>query len=98
MSHKLTIEMSDWAYEALVREASARGTTRPVVAASTLEQRIAEGNGAHRTDMTEAEIEESRLRFERHFGEVNVPDPKGCDNEQIDADLAREYANDYEDH
>ena len=34
----------------------------------------------------------ARTRFERHFGEVNLGAPTGADNDGIDADLAREYA------
>jgi hypothetical protein len=96
MSHQITIEMSDRAYDVLAREAAAHGTTPAVVAASALEQRFAEGNGAARRALTEAEIEEGRQRFERHFGEVSVPSAVGLDNEQIDADLAREYADRHE--
>ena len=87
--------MSELAFEAIAREAAARGTTPSVVAASTLEQRFAGGNNG-RTEVTDAEMEEARLRFERHFGEVSVPNALGLDNEQIDADLAREYADNHE--
>ena len=38
----------------------------------------------------------ARARFERHFGEVDFTDAAGADNEQIDADLAREYADTHE--
>jgi Bacterial SH3 domain len=34
----------------------------------------------------------ARERFERHFGEVDLGYATGVDNEQIDADLAREYS------
>ena len=43
------------------------------------------------------EIEKRNARFERHFGAVSSGDPNSSDNERIDADLAREYANDHED-
>ncbi|MGO8903963.1 MAG: hypothetical protein ACLQU5_37360 [Isosphaeraceae bacterium] len=36
---------------------------------------------------------ELRVRFRRHFGELNTGDPCSANNEQIDADLAREYSN-----
>jgi hypothetical protein len=96
VSHRIIVEMSDRAYEAIAREAATRGTTPSVVAASTLEQRFANGNGARGTELNEAETEEARLRFERHFGEVSVPNALGLDNEQIDVDLAREYAGGHE--
>ena len=41
---------------------------------------------------TDAEMQAARERFERHFGEVDLGYATGADNEQIDADLAREYA------
>lgn len=41
---------------------------------------------------SEAEQQVARERFERHFGEVDLGHATGVDNEQIDADLAGEYA------
>ena len=96
MSHKLTIEMSDRAYGAIEREAATRGTTPSVVAASTLEQRFAEGNGAPGTDMNEADKEKARLRFESHFGSLSLPGVILSDNEPIDVDLAREYGSSHQ--
>jgi hypothetical protein len=40
---------------------------------------------------TEAEKQDARERLERHFGEIDLGDATGADNESIDADLAREY-------
>ncbi len=34
--------------------------------------------------------------LKRHFGTLNSGDPNSCDNEKIDRDLAREYADDHE--
>lgn len=45
---------------------------------------------------TEAEKQAAKERFERHFGEINLGSATGVDNESIDADLAREYADDHE--
>jgi uncharacterized protein YgiM (DUF1202 family) len=44
------------------------------------------------TQRTETEKQAARERFERHFGEVDLGYATGVDNEQIDADLATEYA------
>jgi hypothetical protein len=96
MSYQITVEMSDRAYEALSREAAVRGSTLSAVAATTLEQHFAEENGVTSTALNESQMDEARLRFERHFGEVSVPSAVGLDNEQIDADLAREYADSQE--
>ncbi len=46
---------------------------------------------------TEAEKQAARDRFERHFGTLKADDVTYLDNERIDADLAREYANEFED-
>jgi Protein of unknown function (DUF2442) len=45
-----------------------------------------------RKQPTDAEKQAARERFERHFGEVDLGYATGVDNEQIDADLARAYA------
>jgi hypothetical protein len=42
---------------------------------------------------TEADLQVARERFERHFGSVDLGYATGTDNEEIDADLARAYAN-----
>jgi hypothetical protein len=42
--------------------------------------------------------QDARERFERHFATLNLFYPTGADNESIDADLARAYANEYEAH
>ena len=46
--------------------------------------------------VTEAEKVAARERFEHHFGEVNLGHATGVDNERIDADLARDYADNHE--
>ena len=51
--------------------------------------KFGQGTPAQRTD---AEMQAARERFERHFGEVDLGYATGDDNEQIDADLAKEYA------
>ena len=40
----------------------------------------------------------ARTRFEKHFGSVDLDPPTGTDNEGIDADLARAYADTNEPH
>lgn len=42
---------------------------------------------------TEAEKQAARERFERHFGAIQPGCATDLDNERIDADLVREYAN-----
>lgn len=48
-----------------------------------------------RSILSEAEKQLRRERFESHFGEIQG-DPTGANNEDIDTDLAREYASNHE--
>ena len=94
MSQTLTLELSDEVYTAIRHHAETAGTSPAHWIATTLERQygdVREWQGA-RTQRTEAEKQVARERFERHFGEVDLGYATGVDNEQIDADLAREYA------
>ena len=98
MSHPLTIELSDAAFAALRLRAQAAAQSPAAVAAATLEQCFGDPDGspASGRPATEAEKKAARERFERHFGEVNLGRATGADNEGIDADLARAYADSHE--
>lgn len=91
MSQTLTLELSDEVYTTLHKQAAASGTS-PADLVAGLVQR-AYGNGDTRL---EAERQAARERFERHFGAVNLGHAIGVDNDAIDAELAREYANAHE--
>lgn len=90
MSHVLTVELSDDAYAAVRKAAEATGATPEAVAADWLSER---GVAARQSP---ADAAAARARFEAHFGSVDLGYPLGLDNEQIDADLAREYADNHE--
>ncbi len=92
MSHSLTIRLNDEAFSRLQQQAIAAGTSPEELAAASLERQC-EAIGPIRS---EVEIQASRERFERHFGEIDLGYPTGADNEGIDADLAREYADTHE--
>ncbi|HZO91575.1 MAG TPA: hypothetical protein VFB38_24855 [Chthonomonadaceae bacterium] len=47
-------------------------------------------------DVSEEEWEAARARLCRHAGAVSLGYPTGADNENIDADLAREYGSTHE--
>ncbi len=98
MSHPLTVELSDAAYEALQVYARAAAQSPAKLAAAALEQCFATPDGMRRSghSMTEAEKQAARERFERHFGAVNLGYATGADNEGIDTDLARAYADSHE--
>jgi hypothetical protein len=98
MSQTLVLEVSDDVYSALRSHAEAVGTSPAQLAAASLEERFCDSDGLRKVHplTTEAEKQAARERFERHFGEVDLGYPTGTDNESIDADLAREYANNHE--
>ncbi len=98
MSHAVTVELSDAAYAALQLRARAAAQSPAELAAAALEQHfgIPDGMRARAHPTTEAVKKAARERFERHFGAVNLGHATGVDNEGIDADLARAYADSHE--
>ena len=91
MSHPLTVELSDAAYSALQLHAQAAAQSPANLAAAALEQRFGTPGAT-----TEAQKQAARERFERHFGAVNLGQATGVDNEGIDAELTRAYADRHE--
>lgn len=94
MSHALTIQLSDAAYAALQRHAQSSAQSPGEAAAAALEQHFFASEGTPKNSRIESEADKqaARQRFERHFGAVNLGHATGVDNESIDADLARTYA------
>ena len=86
MSQTLILELSDEVYTTIQGQAESAGTSPAHWLATALEQQYGPRHAWHA----------ARVRFEQHFGEVDVPDATGADNEQIDADLAREYSDTHE--
>lgn len=98
MSQTLILELSDEVYTIIQHQAKVAGTSPARWLATTLEHqysRVPAWQSAP-TQRTAAEQQAARKRFERHFGEVDLTDATGADNEQIDADLAREYTDTHE--
>ena len=98
MSQTLILELSDVVYTMIQRQAEAAGSSPAHWLADTLEQQYGRGHAGQSAlaRRTATEQQAARERFERHFGEVDLRDATGADNEQIDADLAREYADTHE--
>jgi predicted transcriptional regulator len=98
MSHSLTIELSDAVYAALQRHAQSSAQSPAEAAAAALEQHFGTSEGAPKNGrrMSETDKQAARQRFERHFGAINLGYATGADNEGIDADLARAYADTHE--
>jgi len=100
MSQMLILDLSDEVYTTIQRQAESAGTSPAHWLATTLEQQYGPrlAGQSTRRPRTAAEQHAARIRFEQHFGEVDLPDAIGTDNEQIDADLAREYSDTHEAH
>jgi len=98
MSQTLILELSDEVYTTIQRRAASAGASPAHWLATTLEQQYGPRHAGQsaRRPRTAAEQHAARVRFEQHFGEVDLPDAIGADNEQIDADLAREYSDTHE--
>ena len=93
MSQQLTLELSDEIYADLQQRANAAGLTISewiVVALST------QSNSVARALHSVTKQEEARQRFRNHAGAVNLGYVTGTDNESIDIDLAKAYANEYD--
>jgi hypothetical protein len=76
MGYPLTVILPDELRQSLVQVASVAGQTPEEWVVTLVRQRLPH--------------HDARLR--RHFGAVNLGQPTGADNVQIDADLARAYA------
>ena len=99
MSQTLILELSDEVYTTIQRQAEGAGTSPADWLATTLEQQYGRRSQVWHSALqqrTATEQQAARARFEQHFGEVALSDATGADNEQIDADLAREYADTHE--
>jgi hypothetical protein len=98
MSQKLTVELSDELYSLIQHRATEANISPAQVASVSLEKYFHEQQDAQRKvrrrrKRTEADLQAARKRFERHLGSVDLGYETGSDNEEIDADLEREYAN-----
>ncbi len=98
MSQTLILELSDEVYTTIQRQAESAGTSPAHWLATTLEQQYGPRHAwqSARRQRTAAEQHAARVCFEQHFGEVDLPDATGADNEHIDADLVREYSDTHE--
>lgn len=87
MSKTLTFEVPDELYEAFERMAAKSGRTTEAVALEWIAQRAT----THSPQLTDEQRREARARLLGHAGAVHSGNTRSGDNEQIDADLAREY-------
>jgi hypothetical protein len=93
MSQQLTLELSDEVYADLQQKANAIGLS----IADWIVAIVSNQNGSVIKILhSAARQEEARQRFRNHAGAISLGYATGVENESIDADLARAYANEYE--
>ena len=100
MSQRLIVELSDEVYSVIQRQAAEANISPAQVASVSLERYYQEEHGTPRkarrrsssNKKYKAELQVAREQFERHFGSVDLGYPTGAGNEEIDADIASEYA------
>jgi hypothetical protein len=93
MSQIMTLELNDRVFAAIQRQAEHIGVPPENLAATLLEQKFSQ---IFKLLLTDAEKENGRTKFERHFGTIDLGFSTDLDNESIDADLAKEYSSTHE--
>jgi hypothetical protein len=98
MSQWLTIELPDETYSVLRERAERAGTTPSALLAADVQWWYRPSLGIPRPPdtRTEEEKQAAREQLRRLIGSFSSGRPTGADNEQIDADLAREYGDNHE--
>ncbi len=90
----LTLELSDEVYEVVERTAQANSQPLAVWIAARVPTLLPARKP--KPVLTPEERAAAMARLRRHFGYANTGDPDSANNERIDEDLAREYANNHE--
>ncbi|MCC5615469.1 hypothetical protein LC605_10390 [Nostoc sp. CHAB 5836] len=93
MSQLLTLELSNDVYAALQQQADAIGLSVAELIVTSLDEQHGLLPGAKL--QPEVQPEEERQRLLSYAGAISLGYLTGIDNESIDADLAKAYANDF---
>jgi hypothetical protein len=88
----LTIDLPEELYEVFAQTASQEGRTVKEIAIEWL----AKHGPKSQPRLSEEASQAAWERLLRHAGSVDSGDPHSGDNDRIDADLEREYANNHE--
>lgn len=89
MSQQLTLEVSDEVYKDLQQKASAVGISLPEWIVTVLSQ---QSRDTSTISISLERQEQARQKFKSHAGAISLGHATGSDNQAIDADLARAYA------
>lgn len=93
MSQQLTLEISDEMYATLQQQASAVGLSVSEWLMVSLNEQY--GMPTSPTMHAETQHEEARQRLLCYAGAISLGYVTGTENESIDADLAKAYANEF---
>lgn len=92
MSQQLTLEISDEVYADLQRKANAVGISITEWIVTVLSR---QGTATNRVMLSLEQQEQARQKFKSHAGAISLGYATGTDNEAIDVDLAKAYADEY---
>jgi len=92
MSQQLTVELSDEVYTDLQQKAEALGLSVTEWVVAVLGQ---QENGVINSPVSAEQQHEARQKFRSYAGVLSLGYPTDIDNESIDADLAKAYANEF---
>jgi hypothetical protein len=92
MSQQLTLEISDEVYADLQRKANAVGISITEWIVTVLNR---QGAVANRVMLSLEQQEQARQKFKSHAGAISLGYATDTDNEAIDADLVKAYADEY---
>ena len=92
MSQQLTLEISDEVYAALQQKANAVGLSITEWIVAVLNK---QDSSVNQLLISAEHQEQARQRFKSHAGAVSLGYATGVDNDAIDADLAKAYADEY---
>jgi hypothetical protein len=88
MGQQLTLELSDEVYNTLQHQADAIGLS----VTDWIITKLGNSDSVEKQS-TNTQQEQARQRFKSHAGSISLGYATGIDNESIDADLAKIYAN-----
>lgn len=87
MSKTLVLEIPDEVFSDVQRQAENKGKTAEKLVLEIVLKNFPNANG----NLSEQEKSEALKELMKFSGAVNSGNPRSADNEQIDADLAKEY-------
>jgi len=90
MSKTLVLEIPDEVFSSFQKQAESKGESAEKFVLEIVLKNYSKSNG----NITEQEKTDALKELMKFAGAVNSGNPRSADNEQIDADLAREYGKD----